>query len=327
MLTCLPPWKTFSVLLFQAMKKNPIQYLLLCCSLALPAAFSLYCSPEKEGTAPLPAAPRIVSLSPSISRQIDDLGRREVLAGVTSYDDFSRTGIEIVGTLVQPNLEAIIRLGPDIVLLSSEDGPVQNIDRLNDAGVRVYRFGRNRNFSDICHNYLRLAAMLGKEPEARKNIARYSGMLDRYGTRRRSAKRGRPAAVAFFLSHRPLIAASEGSFIAQVIRDAGGVCVYSGTRGSYPPVSLESLVEYDPDVIIYMAGDDEGNDFFSRLSRDFRSLRVVKNGTFYIIDPDTIPYYTPADYVKSVERVAEILDTSHVTPPPRFPSPTKRGGK
>jgi len=297
------------------MKKNPIHCLLLCRCLALTAALSLYCSPEKEGMPSLPAAARIVSLSPSISRQIDDLGRRELLAGVTSYDDFRRSGIEIVGTLVQPNLEAIIRLRPDIVLLSSEDGPVQNIDRLKEAGVRVYRFGRNGNFRDICDNYQRLAAMVGREPEARMKIARYAEMLDRAVTRRRYGPRGKPA-VAFFLSHRPLIAASEGSFIAQIIRDAGGVCVYSGTRGVYPPVSLESLVEYDPDVIIYMAGDNQGSDFFMRLSRDFRSLRVVKKRNFYIIDPDTIPYYTPADYVKSVETVSRILEKATYTAPP-----------
>ena len=306
------------------MKKNPVHCPLLRRCLAL-AALALYCSPEQGGPAPLPGAARIVSLSPSISRQIADLGRRELLVGVTSYDDFRRSGVDVVGTLVQPNLEAIIRLRPDIVLVSSEDGPVQNIDRLEEAGVRVFRFGRNRNFRDICDNYLRLAAMLGREAEARKQIARYSGMLDKAGGRRSAGSRGKPA-VAFFLSHRPLIAASDGSFIAQVIRDAGGACVYSGTRGAYPPVSLESLVEHDPDVIVYMAGDNEGDDFFRRLTRDFGSLRVVRKRNFHIIDPDTIPYYTPADYVKSVALMAEILDTIHLTSPPRSPSPTGRGG-
>jgi iron complex transport system substrate-binding protein len=256
---------------------------------------------------------RIISLSPSISRQIVDLGRRQLLAGVTSYDDFRNGGIEIVGTLVQPNLEAIIRLRPDIVFLSSEDGPVQSVDRLEDAGVPMYRFGRNRSFRDICDNYLRLAGMIGREPEAREKIARYSDLLKRARERRVSGNLSGLLSVAFFLSHRPLITASEGSFIARIIRDAGGLCVYSGTRGAYPLVSLESLVDNDPAVIVSMAGDDEAGAFYRRLSRDFRSLKVVKYRTFYLIEPDTIPYYSPADYVESVARMAEILDRASAT--------------
>ncbi len=300
------------MVLFQTMKQNLLYCQLLHCCLALPVVFSLLCSPEKEQPVPLQQPARIISLSPSISRQIADLGRRDLLVGVTSFDDFRDGGIEIVGTLVQPNLETIIQLKPDMVFLSSEDGPVQNIDRLIDAGVRICRFGRNRNFHNICDNYLRLAGMLGREQEARNNIVRYSDILYRIRERRFAENRGKPATVAFFLSHRPLIAVSEGSFIAQVIRDAGGVCVYSGTRAAYPLVSLESLIESDPAVIMYMAGDNEAGEFSRRLSRDFGDLKALKNRRFYVIDSDTIPFYTPADYVKSVVRVAEILDKAEM---------------
>ncbi len=284
-------------------------YLIHCLRLcpALPLVLLLFCSPGREQPVPGASIGRIVSLSPSISRQIDDLGRAGLLAGVTSYDDFRDRGVAIVGTLVQPDFETILLLRPDIVLYSSEDGPVQNIERLGEAGIAMYRFNRNRNFSDICGNFLRLGRMLGREPEARKKIELYSNALDRIKTRIPGRERTKPPGVAFFLSHRPLIAASDKSFIAQVIRDAGGACVYSGTGGAYPLVSLESLVISDPDVIISMAGDDEAGAFFRRLSRDFRSLKAARNWTFYVIEPDTIPYYTPADYVKSVGRIYKIL--------------------
>ena len=152
---------------------------LLCLCLTVALSFSLFCSPPGRQPSPVSIPARIISLSPSLSRQIADLGRKELLVGVTSFDDYRDDGIELVGTLVQPNLEAIIRLRPDIVFLSGEDGPVQNIDRLENAGVRIHRFGRNRNFRDICDNYLLLAVMLDREREARNNIARYSELLGR----------------------------------------------------------------------------------------------------------------------------------------------------
>ena len=113
--------------------------------------------------------------------------------------------------------------------------------------------------------------------------------------------------MAFFLSCRPLIAASSDSFIGRIIRDAGGSCAYHTAGLSYPMVSVESLVYADPDVFISMGGDADSSDFFRVLSGDFNSLKAVRNRALFMIAPDTIPYYTPEDYVKSVEKISGIL--------------------
>ena len=283
------------------MKHSGTEILSLCAALLAPL-FS--CLPEKH--APLPAGPiaRIVSLSPSISREIVDLGSGNLLVGVTSYDDMRDTGVEVVGTLVQPNLEKILMLKPDIVLYSSEDGLVQNIDRISGAGVAAYRFGRNRNFADICGNYLTLGGMLGRTTEAVRNADRYRGILA--GMKQAGSVAGRPL-VVFLVSCRPLIAASSDSFIGQVIQDAGGRCAYQGGGRPHPPVSIESLIATDPDVIVAMAGGDDTKDFFRLLAREFSGLKSVSRGRMFEITPDTIPYYTPADYVASVARISRIL--------------------
>ena len=86
----------------------------------------------------------LVSLSPSITREIVDLSQARVIMGVTSFDDYRASGVEVIGTLIQPNIEKIVALSPDIVLSSWEDGLVQNVDRLVEAGIPVWRFKRNR---------------------------------------------------------------------------------------------------------------------------------------------------------------------------------------
>ena len=83
---------------------------------------------------------RIISLSPSITRQIVDLQSESVLAGVTSYHPPLGRKIQIIGTLLHPNLEKIIIIKPDLVLLSEEDSAVQNSDRLKRIGVGTYIF-------------------------------------------------------------------------------------------------------------------------------------------------------------------------------------------
>lgn len=275
-------------------------------SAPLLAALLVFAACQQEKHAAVPAGPpaRIVSLSPSITREIVDLGSGGRLVGVTSYDDLRESGITVVGTLVQPNLEAIVVLEPDIVLYSAEDGLVQNIDRISAAGIAVYGFGRNRNFEDICGNYHALAGMLGRTDEAVRNVGRYRDMLGRL--KKTGGTAGRPL-VVFLVSCRPLIAASADSFIGHMVHDAGGRCAYDGGGRPHPPVSLESLVAADPDVIIAMTGGDDTADFFRQLSREFRDLKSVSRGRLHDIPPDTVPYYTPADYVRSVGRISRIL--------------------
>lgn len=263
------------------------------------------CAPERSAPVPAGRITRVVSLSPSISRQIVDLGAKRLLVGVTSYDDIRGGGIDVVGTLVQPNFERIIMLKPDAVFHSVEDGLVQNIDRISGAGVASYRFGRNRNFDDICNNYLELASLLGLGSEGLSKIA---GYRDRLGRIRKTARAPERPVVVFLVACRPLIAASAHSFIGRIIHDAGGRPAYAGGGRAHPPVSIESIVEADPDVIIAMTGGDDTGEFFSMLSRDFRRLKAVAGGRLYAIPPDTIPYYTPADYLASVERISCILE-------------------
>jgi iron complex transport system substrate-binding protein len=274
----------------------------------------LACTPGKNVTPAGGQVARIISLSPSITREITDLGGGELLVGVTSYDDYHGPGMEIVGTLIQPNIEKIILLKPDLVFYSAEDGLVQNVERLTEAGVATHRFTRNKSYADICKNYLILGGILGRESTARDKIKQYTEILDRIkGSRSPDMETTRPL-VAFLVSCRPLIVASADSFIGQVIRDSGGRCPYGGAGRPHPLVSIESLVVTDPDMIISMTGGEDTSDFFHRLEVDFKDMKALRYGNIYTIAPDTIPYYTPADYVKSLERISVMIKKARKSP-------------
>ena len=63
----------------------------------------------------------IVSLSPSITREIIDLDSENILKGVTSYHPPLKNKIEIVGNLLKPNIEKISLINPELILFSKED--------------------------------------------------------------------------------------------------------------------------------------------------------------------------------------------------------------
>jgi iron complex transport system substrate-binding protein len=253
---------------------------------------------DAEEAAP-PRVGRIVSLSPSITRQVIDLESGHLICGVTSMDDPPGKGWAIVGSMISPDIEKIVSLRPDVVLLSMEDNPTQPADRLFAIRVHCVVFQRNTGFSSIRENYLRLARLLGKVELARRKLLVY----ERKPPGRAPA--GRPLKVALFVSHNPLLAATASSFIGGVIEQAGGVNIFGRGLPAYAMASVEYILMRDPDVIVSIIPGSDG--FFTGLFDSPRSVSALRAGNVYTIDPGHICYYSPADYVASVEELSSIL--------------------
>ena len=246
------------------------------------------------------AARRIVSLSPSLSRMLADLEAAEMLAGVTSFDDF-RDRAQVVGSMVRPNAELILSINPDLVIFSEDDGSVQAVDSLSSAGLRVRRFPKTRSFDDIIANYLTLASIISRDKPAVKKIEGYRARRSAEVARPRSSHRPR---VAFLVSVKPLIAASDESYIGAIIRDAGGECAVRSVAALFPILSLESLVAAHPEIIIVMSEQEADWESCRRILAPFPNLARRVRG----ITPSHVAYYTPSDYIQSVNEIRALIE-------------------
>ena len=230
---------------------------------------------------------RIVSLSPSLSKIALDLGLENRIIGITSYDAAMRNKAAVVGTLINPNMEAIIALKPDAVFFCEEDSTVQHIEQLSAAGINPVFFPRIMTFSDALSSFVRFGSLAGKKETAEKKAALY---LEEYSSRKVSLRK---PLVLFLISNQPLIAASHSSFIGSLIADAGGISAASGDMNPYPIMSKEFAARANPDIIITAApgGVSEIKDLFIR----FKNLSFMKNDSIFAIDADTACLYDPAD--------------------------------
>ncbi|MCU0848949.1 MAG: ABC transporter substrate-binding protein [Spirochaetes bacterium] len=261
-------------------------------SFLLPLNFS--CVKENGTPAPGKIA-RVVSLSPSVTRMMIDLGCADLVVGITTYQPLVR-GAETVGTLLRPSPERIMRLKPDVIFYSEEDSVVQEFECL--TGMNTHRFKKNGGFGDIRDNYLTLAGMTGRSDAAAIKIRKYEADLD---AARPARSRG---SLALFVSPRPLVAVSGKSYIGSIIRDAGGVNVYERLGIPYSPVTLESLARMNPGIIIVVAGDAGERAEYDRVfsGPGLSGMRIFQVG------PESISHYTPADYVESVRIISGILN-------------------
>jgi len=273
-----------------------------CMMAIIAASCCLLCSPAVDRNGELR---RVVSLSPSITRQIIDLGMENLLAGVTDDDIPQGKKIPIIGTIVRPNTEIIVTLSPDAVICSEEDAAVQNTAGISSAGVRVVRLPANRDFNGLCDNYVELGRLLGAAGTAEMKAGAYRAermrMMDAGpGASTDHGAGSKRLRAVFIVSLRPLMTVSGGSFIGNMLNDAGCDNPYGDAAMPYPLISAESLVREDPDVVVSMM---PGTVDYFRLTFGNVKIRTLENGTVYEIAPDHVAYYTPADYLAALSEI------------------------
>jgi iron complex transport system substrate-binding protein len=266
-------------------------------SIILPAAiFLLLSKTASPNPAPIPPYQRVVSLSPSLSRIAADLDRGNSIIGTTSYD-FTFGNKAIVGSIVDPSVEKIVSLHPDLVISSEEDGAVQRSESLGWAGITTVILPQIRSFEQILDCYIKTGELLGVKEAAVAKADSYRKSLVK------TASSG--IRTVFLLSHDPLIAASKNSFMGEIISDAGGICAVEGFGNPYPIISREYLMSLNVQCVITVVEGKE-DELYAAFS-SFSSIPFIKNRSVHFISPEIACYYTPADYIRTRDMISEFI--------------------
>jgi iron complex transport system substrate-binding protein len=190
---------------------------------------------------------RIVSLLPSLTETVCALGQCQRLVGVDRYSNFpeSVTRLPQVGGGLDPNIEAIVALKPDLVLVASSS---RSADRLRTLGLVVVSL-EPKTHADVKRVIQTLGVLL-EAPNADKVWKDIDASLD--ATAKSLSPKARGLRVYFEVSQAPH-AAGEASFIGETLSRLGAKNIVSRQLGPFPQLNPEFIVRADPDVI--MVGD------------------------------------------------------------------------
>ncbi|MFY9398238.1 MAG: helical backbone metal receptor [Desulfomonilia bacterium] len=250
------------------------------------------------------APERIVSLAPSLTRQIADLGEQGRLVGITSFcPELPGASAEVVGTLTLFNFERICALKPDLVLASTDSNRKSDIEKLSALGLEVEVFRGCESFACMCEEFLRLGNVLGKAREADLMVKRISGEIEALRAR---AGRGSGLRVFWQMGANPLVAAGDETFTGELIRLAGCTNVMKGVHAKYPRVNAEEVVVLDPEVIIVVSGMEGSQDAVAFWSR-FERIDAVRTGRVHILSADLVCQPTPRRFLEAFEAVSTLL--------------------
>ncbi len=190
-----------------------------------------------------PSPRRVLSLAPSNTEWMFALGASDLLVGRTQACDFPVESAEIpsVGALFPPDLEGILRLRPDLVLMI--DGLADLRATLTARGIPVLVL-QPRDIEGIFSNIALLGRALGRPEAATKLAERLRAELASVGP-----APGAPR-VLVEVWPEPLTAVGPATFTDALLQRAGGHNVVPAGLGEWPQVSLETVVQQAPAVII-----------------------------------------------------------------------------
>lgn len=252
---------------------------------AAPAAVAAVDDTGAEIRLAAPAA-RVVSLVPSATETLVALGALPRLVGRNRHDTAPAVRpLPDVGGMLDPSLEALLALRPDLVVALADDKGERLRRRLREARIPVFAV-HARDTADVFRNVERLGRLTGHAREADSLSAALRAELREV----RASVEGRPApSVLYVVWHDPPTIAGPATFISQVIGVAGGRPALTGVREDWPQVSLEELVRRQPEVIVVPVGDSPAHTVARLLDAPgWRELRAVREGRIVEVPGDLV---------------------------------------
>jgi len=279
----------------------PLRRLLLACAVlaALPAC-------TKPGTpAPQGRNPqRIVSLTPALTETLFAVGAGDRVVGVTQFCDFppdAKTRPK-VGGYVNPSVEAVLALSPDLVVVSPGPGNRDAALAMQRAGLRV-EIVAAETLEDSLAAIESVARLTGDVERGRTLAASIRAELDAIAKRVAPA---RPVRAFFCIQTEPIIAAGRDTLPAQLLAVAGGVNVVEAPR--YPRLDIEAVAGAKPEIILQArmdlsAGDAHVEDAFWKR---WPSIPAVSSGRVVVL-PDDLTLRPGPRVALAAEELARIL--------------------
>lgn len=251
---------------------------------------------------------RIVSTAPSITEILFAIGAGPRVVGVTRYCHFPPQVRKLpkIGSYLQPNIEAILALKPDLVVAPKT--PLHSRSRFDAVGLPTVEVSYD-SLADVLASIDRLGKATGLEENARRLAQQIRRELESIG--RLAAGRPRPS-LLFVVGRTPgalegLVAVGRASYLNEIIALAGGRNAFEDAHAAYPKISAEEVLARDPDVIVDM-GDMSDTDHVTEQQKQavvalwnrFPQLKAVRNRRVYAVASDI--YVVPGPRVVQLAR-------------------------
>ena len=252
------------------------------------------------------AAPpqRIVSLAPHLTELAFTAGAGDRIVATVEYSDHpdAARAIPRIGDAFRVDLERLLALRPDAVLVWESGNPAPMLERIRELKLPIVPF-RTQRLEHVATALREIGKLAGTSEIAERAAADYERHIQELRDRYRDRT---PLRVFIEVDDRPLYTVNGRQIISEIVELCGGRNVFAGLSELAPAISIEAVIEANPQAII--STDDTVPDAAAAWSR-WRHIEAVRAGTVYTLRSDDIARATTRLTV-AAEAVCRTLDTA-----------------
>ena len=241
---------------------------------------------------------RIVVLDPAVVEMVYLLGGEDKLVGIAKLErskiwpEEKTEKVESVGTFINPSLEKIIALKPDLVIESFHSSDA--IDKsLSSNNIEIIKIQAN-SIEDIFKNFQKVAKILGKEKEAEKIIAEKRQKIEEIKKIDTAEKKG-----LFILAPTPMRVFGKGTLPNDIMEMLNIKNIAAGMEGMSPTLTPEYIIKENPDIILTFVKDPQE---IVKANPQIKDISAIKNNKFVVLETGQILRGSPRmiDYIADV---------------------------
>ena len=246
------------------------------------------CSTDTDPSPPTASHDRIATLAPHLTELVFAAGAGHKLVGVSAYSDYPAAALELplIGDAFAVDHEQLAVLEPDLLLAWQGGTPVHVVDELRHLGYNVEVI-RISALADVAEALRRIGELTDSVDKANAVALNYSQGLLAFEQRYADAEDLR---VFYQVDKRPLYTINQQHYVSELIDLCGGSNVFSDLDGLAPTVSVEAVVERDPEAMF--ASSDAADGAFDEWDR-WPNIAANRYKNRFLMPADEIGRATP----------------------------------
>jgi iron complex transport system substrate-binding protein len=232
---------------------------------------------------------RVVCLIPNVVDIVYSLGAAGDVVAISDFTKYPKEALQkpSIGLPLNPSIETIVALHPDLVLGSGDLNAGEFAGHLKPLGIPVFMVDPH-GIEGIYTSILSLGKALNRENEASALVALLRTRVDVVKAR----VAGKPKIRVFMaIWYDPVMTIGKHAFIGELIEAAGGISVTDDIAQEWPQVSLETIVSRQPDALLLMRGSKITVKEL-KMRPGWEHIRAVQQERVYYAD-DRIQYPSP----------------------------------
>jgi len=264
--------------------------LILLGAITVPCFASRTVKDELGRTVEVPDHPhRVVCLVPNVVDIAYSLGAGADVVAISDFTKYPKEALQkpSIGLPLNPSIETIVALHPDLVLGSGELNTLEFAGHLQRLGIPVFMVDPH-GIEGIYASILNLGRALNRETDADSVVAQLRKRVDAVKARVADKPKMR---VFMAIWYDPVMTIGRRAFISELIEAAGGRSVTDDISQEWPEVSVETIVSRQPDALLLENGSKITVEEL-KARPGWEHLRAVQQGRVYYTD-DRIEYPSP----------------------------------